>query len=221
MKKEPGKFLKALPNIITSIRLIASAVLIPLSVTEHMVAFYVIYGLCGLTDLLDGVIARSTNTCSKFGSRLDSIADIAFLGVMAYKFIPICIDKLTLANWIVICVPTFFHFLSYLVCLIRFKKLSSLHTYANKIMSALIFLFPFTLIGDYSPLYTNYVYAGSVFAIYSGLECFLIHCIAKRYDPKNQTIWLLKKNEKEYYASHPDELEALKNRKKKEIRPEQ
>lgn len=219
MKKEPGKFLKALPNIITCIRLAASVVLIPLSVTEHMIAFYVIYGVCGLTDILDGAIARGTHTCSKLGSRLDSIADITFLGVMAYKIIPHCIGRLTIGNWVVIGIPTLLHLCSYLVCIFKFKKLSSLHTYANKVMSALIFLFPFTLIGDYAPLYQNYVYAGSVFAIYSGLECLLIHCIAKRYDPENQSIWVVKKNEREYLSSHPEGNE-VKEENKEEQRPE-
>ncbi len=219
MQKQPGKFLKALPNIITCIRLIAAVVLVHLSVTKHTVAFYVIYGVCGLTDLLDGTIARATNTCSKLGSRLDSVADLTFLGVMAYKIIPICLEKLTFANWILIGVPSLLHICSYLVCIFKFKKLSSLHTYANKAMSALIFLFPFTLIGDYAPLYQNYVYAGSVIAIYSGLECLLIHCIAKRYDPKNQTIWVVKKNERAYLASQA-EIKETKEENDKDQRPE-
>lgn len=196
MKKEPGKFLKALPNIITCVRLIAAAVLIHLSVENHTIAFYIIYGCCGLTDLLDGVIARATHTCSKLGSRLDSAADIIFLGVMAYKFIPIALEKLSFANWILIGIPALIHILAYIVCLFRFHKMSTLHTWANKIMSMMIFVFPFSLLFEEPLVYQIYAYVGSAFAIYSAVECFLIHCIAKTYDPRNQSIWVVKKNER-------------------------
>lgn len=196
MKKEPGKFLKALPNIITCIRLIAAAVLIHLSVEDHKVAFYIIYGCCGLTDLLDGVIARATHTCSKLGSRLDSVADIFFLGVMAYKFIPIAVEKLTFANWVLIGIPALIHILAYIVCLFRFHKMSALHTWANKAMSMMIFIFPFSLAFEEPLVYQIYAYVGSAVAIYSAVECFLIHCIAKTYDPRNQSIWVVRKNER-------------------------
>lgn len=169
-----------------------------------MVAFYVIYGCCGITDFLDGTIARAVNATSKFGSRLDSVADIMFLGVMGYKFIPYCIGKLQLANWILILAATAIHLAAYIVCLARFHKMSTLHTFANKVMSALIFVFPFTLVGDIEPLYIWYAYIGGVIAIYSAIECLLIHCVAKRYNPKNQMIWLVNKNEREYLAEHPE-----------------
>ena len=41
--------------------------------------FYVVYLLCGLSDMADGTIARKTNSVSKPGSQLDSIADLIFV----------------------------------------------------------------------------------------------------------------------------------------------
>jgi CDP-diacylglycerol--glycerol-3-phosphate 3-phosphatidyltransferase len=37
--------------------------------------FLTLYALCGLTDVADGIVARKTNTQSKTGARLDTIAD--------------------------------------------------------------------------------------------------------------------------------------------------
>ena len=188
------KFVKWIPNIITCIRIAGSIALIHLP--SLSLAFYIVYGCCGLTDFLDGAIARATHSTSKLGSILDSIADLLFLGAMAYKVIPVCVQKLHLGNWILVGVVASFHLSAYIICAFRFKRMSALHTYANKLMSALIFLFPFTLIGDIELLYVLYVYIGGVFALYSAVEMVLIHCIATRYDIRNKSIFFVKRNEK-------------------------
>lgn len=43
----------------------------------------------GLTDIIDGAVARSTNTVSAFGARLDSLADIMFVSVCMWKLLPV------------------------------------------------------------------------------------------------------------------------------------
>ena len=40
--------------------------------------FWTLYLLCGLSDVLDGAVARSTGTVSLLGEKLDTIADIIF-----------------------------------------------------------------------------------------------------------------------------------------------
>lgn len=47
------------------------------------------YLLCGLSDVLDGAIARRTGTVSRLGERLDTIADIVFVAVWMTLFIPV------------------------------------------------------------------------------------------------------------------------------------
>ena len=187
------KFVKQIPNIITCIRIAGAAAIIHLKAMS--LPFLIVYGVCGITDVLDGAIARLTHSESKFGSRLDSVADLFFLGAMAYKIVPLCLTLLPAPCWIVMGTNTAIHIVAYIVCAFKFKKMSALHTYANKVMSALIFLFPFTLIGEIELLYTLYIYIGGVFAFYSALETLLIHCLAKRYDPRNKSIFLLKRNE--------------------------
>lgn len=50
-----------------------------LSVTETFsIPFYIIYFYCGISDMLDGYIARKIKNTSQIGAILDSIADIIF-----------------------------------------------------------------------------------------------------------------------------------------------
>ena len=57
-------------------------------------AFFFVYALTGLTDVLDGWIARRTGTASDFGARLDSAADILFYGVVLWRIFPILYERM-------------------------------------------------------------------------------------------------------------------------------
>ena len=65
-------------DTITSVRIAASLVLLFFSMEYTW--FLIIYTITGLTDALDGCLARRTGTASEFGARLDSIADLLFYG---------------------------------------------------------------------------------------------------------------------------------------------
>ena len=66
-------------NVITGLRILVSAVLLFCPVFSPI--FYVLYLIAGLSDMVDGVIARKTNSVSEFGSRLDGVADFVFVAV--------------------------------------------------------------------------------------------------------------------------------------------
>ena len=38
-------------------------------------AFYSFYIVAGVSDMIDGIVARKTGTTSEFGSKLDTVAD--------------------------------------------------------------------------------------------------------------------------------------------------
>ena len=60
---------------------------LPLLLVEAMtVPFWVLYVIAGTTDMLDGFLARRWGVESKFGARLDSLADFVF--VLAVGFNP-------------------------------------------------------------------------------------------------------------------------------------
>lgn len=50
--------------------------------------FYAMYLAGGITDMIDGAVARKTNSVSSFGSRLDSLADLVFMTSALAKILP-------------------------------------------------------------------------------------------------------------------------------------
>ena len=67
---------KHIANIITSSRIVLSLPLILIPLTSAW--FYVLYLLCGLSDMVDGTVARRTSSASDFGARLDTLSDFVF-----------------------------------------------------------------------------------------------------------------------------------------------
>ena len=58
--------MKHIPNIISALRIIVATCL--LFCNPAAVAFWVIYGLCGISDMLDGYLARKLRVESKTGA---------------------------------------------------------------------------------------------------------------------------------------------------------
>ena len=129
---------KQIANIITSCRILLSITLLFCPVFS--VCFYSIYLLCGFTDMVDGTIARKTNSASEFGARLDTIADFIFFAVSLIKLLSaIHIPKWI---WVWIVVIAIIKICNVILGFIYTKKLISLHTVMNKITGLLLFLLP-------------------------------------------------------------------------------
>ena len=75
-----------LPNTITLLRIAGSLGLLLCDVTG--VVFWIIYGLCGISDIADGWLARKMMCVTKTGALLDSVADICFVACWAWKLLP-------------------------------------------------------------------------------------------------------------------------------------
>ena len=188
-----NSLIKRIPNMITSLRIIGAIAMIflePLSLE-----FYLVYGICGVSDAIDGLLARKLHATTKLGSVLDSVCDLIFYTVMAVKIFPFMMNHLHIMHWVTIIVPTCLHLLAYTICAIKFKRFSAVHTYANKVLGVLVFLFPFTFIGNIYLLYSLYIYIGGVIALFSGIEINLIHILSKEYSVKNKSIFLIKRNQ--------------------------
>ena len=85
-------------NTITIFRIAASIVLLFCPVFSP--AFYVFYIAAGLSDMIDGFVARKTDTVSKLGARLDTIADFMFVVVCLIKLFPVLSIPVWLYIWI-------------------------------------------------------------------------------------------------------------------------
>lgn len=68
-----------LPNLISVARLFLAPFVIYLIVTGNMFGAFVVFLVAGLTDALDGFIARRFNLQTELGAYLDPIADKALL----------------------------------------------------------------------------------------------------------------------------------------------
>ena len=93
--------------------------------------------------MIDGTVARKTNTVSKFGERLDSTADMMFVLVCFIKLIPVLDIPLWLYIWIAVIV--FIRIVNIISGFVIKKRLVILHTTMNKLTGALLFILPFTL----------------------------------------------------------------------------
>ena len=128
-------------NIITSCRILCSILMLFFHMAS--IPFYVLYLLGGLSDVLDGIIARKTNTASAFGARLDTIADVIFVVILLIKIgsemdVPIWL-------WIWIVAIAGIKIVNIIGGFVRTKRFIVEHTLLNKITGVLLFLLPFTL----------------------------------------------------------------------------
>jgi cardiolipin synthase len=64
-----------IPNLITSIRIILTPILVIYLINERFLSALVVFVLAGLSDSADGLIARIFNQKSKLGTFLDPLAD--------------------------------------------------------------------------------------------------------------------------------------------------
>mgnify|MGYP001594662464 CR=1 FL=1 len=136
-----GDEIKTIPNCISFSRIILSLILIfvkPLSI-----AFYVIYILCGFSDVLDGFIARKTKTTSTLGAKLDSLADMIMAFVLLFILYPIVNPSTKIILWIISI--AIIRLASMLVALKKYKTFASIHTCGNKLTGIVLFIFPILL----------------------------------------------------------------------------
>ena len=128
-------------NAISIIRIPASIAL--LFCRAFSPAFYVFYIAAGLSDMLDGFVARKTDTASKLGARLDTIADFVLVIVCLIKLLPVLSVPAWLYGWIgIIALIKAVNIVSGFAVQKRFV---AVHSVMNKATGALLFLLPLTI----------------------------------------------------------------------------
>ena len=128
-------------NTITFFRIAASIVLLFCPVFSP--AFYAFYIAAGLSDVLDGFVARKTDTVSILGARLDTIADLVLVLVCLIKLLPILSLPAWLYAWIgIIALIKVVNIISAFAVQKRFVPV---HSVMNKAAGALLFLLPLTI----------------------------------------------------------------------------
>ena len=132
---------KQIANIITSCRILGSIGLLFCPVFSD--GFYVLYLFCGLTDMVDGSIARKTGAVSSFGARLDTVADFLFVIASFVKLVPVI--RIPVWIWVWAAVIAMGKLVTLVWGFTQMKQMPSLHTIANKATGLCLFLLPLTM----------------------------------------------------------------------------
>lgn len=172
------------PNYITSLR-IAGTVLL-LFLTPLTAVFYVVYSLCGLSDVLDGWIARKSGTISEFGAKLDSVADLMFYAVVLIKLLPVLWKLLPAWIWYIVGGIVLLRLASYITAALKFHRFAALHTRANKLTGAAVFLLPYFLA---LPCAVVYCFVVTGFACVSTAEELILHIVRKEYHSNTKALF--------------------------------
>lgn len=128
-------------NIITSFRIVCSVALLFCPVFSP--AFYALYLIAGFTDMIDGTVARKTNSVSEFGSKFDTAADFVFVLTCLIKIIP----AMEIPKWLYICIGiiSVIKVVNVILGYVIQKHFVAVHTIMNKITGGLLFIFPLSL----------------------------------------------------------------------------
>ena len=171
-------------DTVTSVRIACSFVLLKLPMSSP--EFILIYTLVGLTDVLDGWLARKTGTASDFGAKLDSIADLLFYGVLLLRFLPTLWLALPRAVWYVVSAVLFVRVLAYTTAAVKYHRFASLHTWLNKLTGGAVFLLPYVFAVSDG---VAYGWAVCFLALAAALEELTIHLSQKEYCADRKTIF--------------------------------
>lgn len=132
---------KHIANIVTGCRILGSIILLFAPVFSP--AFYITYLFCGFSDMIDGTIARRTNSISRFGSRLDTVADLLFAAASMLRWLP----AIHIPGWLWIwgAVIAAIKIGNIIMAYVSKHEFLSLHTRMNKATGLLLFLWPLTI----------------------------------------------------------------------------
>ena len=131
-----NKYLTQLPNIISTLRIAGSLGLLLCDVTG--VVFWIIYGLCGISDIVDGWLARKLKCATRTGALLDSLADICFVACLCPLLLPIL--ELPQWLWLWAGVIVAIKVMNQLSALVMYGRCCFPHTLANKWAGFLLFI---------------------------------------------------------------------------------
>jgi len=128
--------MRQLPNTLSVLRLLGAIALLFCDVKG--IAFWSVYFFCGISDMLDGFLARKLNAATPFGAVLDSVADLCFVVCCCCKLMPVL--EFPLWMWLWCGVIAIIKLMNQVFALVLFKRCIFLHSMANKATGLLVFV---------------------------------------------------------------------------------
>ena len=180
------KIAKQIPNILTIFRFILFIVLN--LVYDSYIAAFIIFTISGLTDILDGFIARKFNFITNFGKLIDPLADkctqIITLGTLAIKdIIPMWIIIIVvLKEFIMVAGASFLYGKELVVSSRWYGKLATVLFYIAIVCSLFIKQFDFSF--DFS-IYIYYLaLISTIFSLIMYIKAFYMQGYLKKENLK-------------------------------------
>jgi CDP-diacylglycerol--glycerol-3-phosphate 3-phosphatidyltransferase len=186
-----------IPNILTGLRIFCSALLVATPI--YTIRFYLLYLVCGITDFLDGRLARKFHAASKAGASLDNIADYALLTSTAIKVLPTLEVEVWSLIWGICMLIA--HVTSSIIAWVKYKRIVVLHTLANKLLGGAVYAIP--LLAGFGNQ-TLLVSAVSAFMCFSVPEEIYLILTSKQLEPDVRGIFFDNSNVHRGYSEIAD-----------------
>lgn len=179
---------RQIPNILTIFRFILIPFIVINLVYDSYIAAFIIFTVSGLTDILDGFIARKYNFITNFGKLIDPLADkctqIITLGTLAIKdIIPMWIIIIViLKEFIMVAGASFLYGKELVVSSRWYGKLATVLFYIAIVCSLFIKQFDFSF--DFS-IYIYYLaLISTIFSLIMYIKAFYMQGYLKKENLK-------------------------------------
>jgi CDP-diacylglycerol--glycerol-3-phosphate 3-phosphatidyltransferase len=170
-----NKITKNIPNILTISRIIVSPLIIIL--WNHKVLNTIVIFYCVLTDIIDGYLARKLKIATKWGGKLDSLADVFFY--LSLVVLILIYEPKILINYILLIGILITRITSVIICKVRNHEIYSIHTIGNKMTGVIVILGVFLYWVLNMKMITTVVFS---LATLSAIEELLIFLIIRNPD---------------------------------------
>ena len=180
-----------LPNLVSSIRVGLAPVLVYFAINQMEAWFLGVLLFSGFTDILDGFLARTLNQITALGAHLDSWGDFAIYSTMAicaWILWPDIVEREMLYFGMIIASFS----IPIAIGLIKFRGLTSYHTWSVKVAVAVTFTGYVLLFAELAQW--PFVLA-SLACVYAGIEQILITLTMNRERVNVSSIWAAMKYE--------------------------
>lgn len=176
------RLLKHMANIISISRIV---LVLALFFTFHNASlFLVLYLISGLSDVLDGYVARKTKTQSELGARLDSIADLILFSVITVSIILWMEHEIrTFLPWIIVIV--LIRCANLAIAAYKYHSFAILHTWGNKLTGFLLFITPLFILYRQSAV----LWLVCIVAVLSAAEESVIHLTSSKLNINRRSIF--------------------------------
>ena len=182
--------MKHVANILTFSRIILAIILL-LFFKKISVLFIIIFSVAELTDVVDGTIARKTNSCSQRGAVLDSIADLILDASIIKMVFAHKIMSKELTIWLSFCL--IIGALSPIISFIKHKKVFFIHSIPCKAFVLVLWVIPFAIHFGFINIYIIFSLTLLTFCM---LEITLMSIFLKEPNPNATTLYSVIKQNK-------------------------